>query len=313
MNKGKIRESAKKYLSIVFIPHSSNEVRVFKFTSFYSKLFSLLLFITTLLICGFVIFSQTAAENRKMKENLNELYSANAEQRKILEDKANEIAGLKKSDEAYRKKVNELADQYTKQYNEITDKYIKNQSTAKTSRSGERSVQSFSDDIGNLKGTLDKLNKLSDTNNNLTMELTETNQKLEKYFDTVPTLWPVSGRISDTFGYRKDPFTRRTTYHEGLDLAAQRGTKIKASATGKVTFSGRYSGYGLCIIIDHGKGITTLYGHCSKLLAKEGQSVNKGDVVALVGSTGRSTGSHLHFEILLYNTPVDPLQYLDKK
>lgn len=313
MNKGKIKESAKKYLSIVFIPHSSNQVKVFKVTSFYGKLFSILLLVATISICTAVILSQTSSENRKLKENLSELYSANAEQRKLLNDKAGEIEKLKENDEAYRKKVDELADEYTKQYNDITDKYITNQSTSKTSRSGDRSVQGFSDAIGNMKSTLDKLNKLTDKNNTLIMDISESNSRLEKYFDTIPTIWPVSGRISDTFGYRKDPFTRRRADHEGLDLAADRGTGVKASASGKVIFAGRNGGYGLSLIIDHGKGLNTRYGHCSKLLVEEGQVVKKGDIIAKVGSTGRSTGPHLHFEILLYGTPVDPLLYLDKR
>ena len=109
--------------------------------------------------------------------------------------------------------------------------------------------------------------------------------------------------VSDT---GRDPFTRRKTFHEGIDISADKGTSIKASASGKVILAKRYGGYGLAVIIDHGRGLSTLYGHSSKLLVKEGQTVKKGDIIAKVGSTGRSTGPHLHFEVLLYNTPVDP-------
>jgi methyl-accepting chemotaxis protein len=101
--------------------------------------------------------------------------------------------------------------------------------------------------------------------------------------------------------------------HEGIDVAASSGDDIRASASGKVTFAGVYNGYGRTVIIDHGNGISTLYGHSSKLLVKEGQTVSKGELIAKVGSSGRSTGPHLHFEIRINGEPVDPLNYLDKK
>jgi Membrane proteins related to metalloendopeptidases len=313
VNKGKVRESAKKYLSIAFIPHSSNEVKVFKVASFYSKVFSICILLVTILSCSAVIISQTAHENSELKQSMNELYNANAEQRKLLEEKSAEINKLKDSDKAYKESIDKITKEFTKDFNEITDKYITGQSSSKTSRSGERTVQGFSTDISNLKDILDKLNKLSSSDNASLIDLSEASSKLDKYFETIPTLWPVNAEISDTFGYRKDPFTRRKTFHEGLDLAADRGVGIKASASGKVTLAGRYGGYGLAVIIDHGKGLSTLYGHTSKLLVKEGQIVKKGDIIAKVGSSGRSTGPHLHFEVRLYDTSVDPLQYLDKK
>ncbi len=108
-------------------------------------------------------------------------------------------------------------------------------------------------------------------------------------------------------------FTRRKTFHDGLDIACPYGEDIKAAANGKVTFADRKSGYGRTVMIDHGHGLTTVYGHASKLLVKAGQTVKKGDVIAKVGSSGRSTGPHLHFEIRLYGSPVDPLKYLDEK
>jgi murein DD-endopeptidase MepM/ murein hydrolase activator NlpD len=144
-------------------------------------------------------------------------------------------------------------------------------------------------------------------------DLTAAEAKLTAYMDTVPTLWPTSGRVTDDFGFRKDPFTRRTKYHDGIDIGADYGISIKASASGIVTLAERTSGYGLAVKISHGRGIYTLYGHASKLLVKVGQTVKKGDVIAKVGSSGRSTGPHLHFEVLLYGTPVSPLQYLDEK
>jgi murein DD-endopeptidase MepM/ murein hydrolase activator NlpD len=134
---------------------------------------------------------------------------------------------------------------------------------------------------------------------------------LRKYLDSLPDLWPVNGRVSSKFGYRLDPFTFRRSYHKGIDIAASYGTSIKASASGKVILAGSYNELGKTVIVDHGNGITTVYGHTSKVLVKKGQTVKKGAVIAKVGSSGRSTGSHLHFEIRINGEPIDPFKYLD--
>lgn len=117
-------------------------------------------------------------------------------------------------------------------------------------------------------------------------------------------IWPVQARISSYYG------PRGGRLHKGLDLAAPTGQQIKAARTGTVIYSGWVTGYGQTIMLDHGDGLLTLYGHCSKLLAQTGQKVSQGEVIALVGSTGRSTGPHLHFEILVNGQAVNPLLYL---
>lgn len=120
---------------------------------------------------------------------------------------------------------------------------------------------------------------------------------------------PVSGHITSRYGSRE---SIRSHDHQGLDIATKTGTPIKAVADGTVKFSGEKSGYGNLIILDHGNGITTYYGHCSKLYVKEGQNVTAGDEIAAVGSTGNSTGPHLHFEIRKNGVYVNPQKYLYK-
>ena len=116
-------------------------------------------------------------------------------------------------------------------------------------------------------------------------------------------MWPVNG------GYVSSPFGGRRN-HKGVDIAAPKGTAIYAAEDGTVTMSRWYTTYGNCIIINHGNGIQTLYGHASKLVVKQGQKVKKGDLIALVGSTGRSTGNHLHFEIQRNGTRINPIGYI---
>jgi murein DD-endopeptidase MepM/ murein hydrolase activator NlpD len=118
---------------------------------------------------------------------------------------------------------------------------------------------------------------------------------------------PVAGRISSGFGYRFHPILKRTKLHTGVDIAAPVGTPIHAAASGEVILAGWMGAYGNAVVIDHGGGVSTLYGHCSKLLVSVGQQVRKGQVIARVGSTGWSTGPHCHFEKRVNGSPVSPL------
>lgn len=119
-------------------------------------------------------------------------------------------------------------------------------------------------------------------------------------------MYPVNAYINSGFGYRVHPISGATIFHTGIDLAAGYGVTIKATASGVVIFSGWNGGYGNTVIIDHGGGLTSLYGHCSALYVSRGQQVSKGQSIAAVGSTGYSTGPHLHFEIRQNGEPIDP-------
>ena len=121
---------------------------------------------------------------------------------------------------------------------------------------------------------------------------------------------PVSGRISSSYGYRRHPIYKVRKLHTGIDIAAPSGTRIRCAGDGTVVHSARWGGYGNCIIVDHGGGLATLYGHCSRLGVTNGQSVTQGQVIGYVGSTGMSTGPHLHFEVRKDGRPVDPNPYL---
>lgn len=125
-----------------------------------------------------------------------------------------------------------------------------------------------------------------------------------------PAGWPVKGWTTSGFGLRRDPFTGRRKMHEGYDIAARTGTPVVATADGIVSQSKTMPGYGKMVVIDHGYGYRTYYGHNSKNYVKVGQRVKSGDRIAAVGNTGRSTGSHVHYEIRLNGVPVNPKKYL---
>jgi murein DD-endopeptidase MepM/ murein hydrolase activator NlpD len=157
----------------------------------------------------------------------------------------------------------------------------------------------------------------------LTSRFTEQNKQLatiQKLFLTrdsitsaIPQGRPIAGGwLSSSYGYRIDPFNGKKTFHSGIDFAAKEGTNVNAVADGIVSFIGERSGYGELIELDHGNGYVTRYAHNEKIIVKTGDRIKKGKAIALLGSTGRSTGPHVHFEVLLEGTKIDPYKFVNR-
>jgi murein DD-endopeptidase MepM/ murein hydrolase activator NlpD len=131
----------------------------------------------------------------------------------------------------------------------------------------------------------------------------------------VPAGWPVLGRLESGYGVRSDPFSREGAYHTGLDITAPIGTRVNVTADGVVLqagIGGSLSGYGRVVVIDHGNGYQTYYGHLSRVMVMPGQQIRQGDAVGEVGMTGRTTGPHLHYEVRVGAAPVNPYRFLNK-
>ena len=128
--------------------------------------------------------------------------------------------------------------------------------------------------------------------------------------DSSLPVWPLEAKITSSFGMRKDPFTGKMKFHEGIDLAANEGTDVKAVMAGRVQITDNQKGYGKVVVLDHGHGFTTLYAHNRDIMVKAGDWVTKGAAIAKVGSTGRSTGPHLHFEVRRDGEKLDPEKFL---
>jgi murein DD-endopeptidase MepM/ murein hydrolase activator NlpD len=141
-------------------------------------------------------------------------------------------------------------------------------------------------------------------------ELIETIRSRKDILAATPSIWPTLGWITSEFGYRISPFTGRREFHKGLDISGPVGTPIYAPADGKVVFTGKDGGYGITLVIDHGLGITSRYAHLSRYVVKKNQRVTRGEIIAYMGNTGRSTGPHLHYEVRLNGVPVNPLRYI---
>ena len=165
---------------------------------------------------------------------------------------------------------------------------------------------------GDLLSSLDALQSQFDhSGNQLTvLEALLFDQTIDE--KSMPAGMPAPGYISSTYGTRNDPFGRGRAHHKGIDIDSNTGDPVTAAAAGVVSFSGVKGGYGNVVEVDHGNGYTTLYAHNSALLVRAGDVVLDGQQIAKVGSTGRSTGPHLHFEVKLNGAQVDPRQFLDK-
>ena len=165
--------------------------------------------------------------------------------------------------------------------------------------------------VTHLDDKLSKLERFVDIQLSSFKDVEKKLQKDKFIRDHTPSILPCNGRFTSGFGMRRDPFTGRMHFHRGIDLAAPVGTPVYAPADGTVKkIKWDVRGYGLLLEINHGMGITTLYGHLSKVLVKPGQKVKRGQIIARVGNTGRSTGPHLHYEVRILNRPVNPVNYI---
>lgn len=169
--------------------------------------------------------------------------------------------------------------------------------------------EKYSSSFDGLELAVDELGSVVDE---LSMRLTdvyEFHQDRLVYWSSMPSIWPVRGWVTSNFGPRR-LYKGRVRFHAGLDIAANLGTPVVASGDGSVLFVGYKPGLGRTVILDHGYGITTIYGHNSRLLVKAGDRVKRGDNIAKVGRSGRATGPHLHYEVVVDGVPTDPMQYI---
>ncbi|MCX8026823.1 MAG: M23 family metallopeptidase [Thermodesulfovibrionales bacterium] len=204
---------------------------------------------------------------------------------------------------------------YTQQFNDIKGsinviKEAESELTRVLSGNNKKDIlQRISDsDSGSLN--LEEIKQQMQLTINKVSEIKEYIRLQRNIYLSTPIGWPVEGRITSYFGNREAPRKGDNEHHSGIDISAPSGTQILATADGIVSFSGWSSGNGNVVIIEHGMGYTTLYAHNSKNLVNEGERVKRGDTIALVGSTGNSTGPHLHYEVWYKGKAVNPMKYL---
>ena len=174
---------------------------------------------------------------------------------------------------------------------------------------GELAIES-TNEYATIAIRIDRAVKQTQIREQSVIELWESLSERQSLLNSTPSIRPTRGWLTSKFGYRISPFTGKATMHNGIDIAAAPGTPIFAPADGVVTYAAYDETYGKLVTIDHGYGIMTRYGHNSQIYVQIGQKVNRWDVIAAVGSTGRSTGPHCHYEVRLNNIPINPLNYI---
>ncbi|MGI1691090.1 M23 family metallopeptidase [Thermoanaerobacter uzonensis] len=299
-----MKKKKKKYLNIMIIPNSNQQIKSFKIS---------IPLIKTVAIVAFSIIMAATASLVYFGKTTTYLYTVIAEKDKKIE----QLTSVKEEQDkkiATLDRNAQLVSERIKGLNELEEKVRRmvGLSTPATSRgSVSRDSRSDANISYDNETTAELISQIDQKTQSLQDLISKVAARLD-YLNSIPSAYPVYGTITSPFGMRKSPFGYGTEFHPGIDISVPVGTPVKAAGKGVVTYAGWLTGYGNAVIIDHGYGIESVYGHNSEILVKVGQSVKRGDIIAKSGNTGRSTGPHVHFEVRVNGNPVDPMKYLAK-
>lgn len=294
-------EKGHEKLTVMFIPH--NEKKIFNFhISRFTILFFAGLFLMVVLTSSFAII-----RNAKIV----------SEKKRLMSDYRDVRSHLIRF-EMLTDEITELVDEIKPNIEYVYELSKGDNDAYRIWQSAENDGKEC-DDLAKMKDILpEEIFTLRDLQKELICT-TKTVKTIRNFIDVrsrviddIPSIIPNHGHISSLFGWRRSPFGFGRDFHTGIDIAAAPGTPIKATAPGIVTSVGWGGGYGYLVKITHEYGFQTLYGHCRKIIARAGQHVKKGQVVAYVGQTGSATGNHCHYEIRLGNAPINPYPYMSK-
>jgi len=295
----------KKHLSLIVIPHTKTSHRTFSFSKRMVRLVLGAGIGLALVLTGITVdyvrmrlsnksYQALRAENSKQKNQLRE-----------YESKVNFLEGKINAFQEYAGKLNIFAG--VKSPDMLTNPGVGGPSAGSEPESAAQSLPGQLSSLQNIQ-TLSR--KAEDIEKNLGMLVTHFEQ-IQAQFATRPSILPTNGYRSSGFGWRMDPFNSGVRdYHYGLDVATAYGNPVVATADGSILRVGFDGGFGNNVIINHGNGITTMYGHLSKTLVRPGQKVKRGDVIGQVGHSGRAMGDHVHYEVRINGTAVNPHNYI---
>ena len=308
MNKNRFVELFSKKYTLIFVP----DVTKFKRFSVSVIIAKSGFWLGLMLLLGFSYFSYTVIQRNADLEELDGLRVSSVEQkREILKfaQKLQHIESQLSRLEQFDRKLRVMTAQEDRQ-DSTKDfgsggPHLNNKSTFPNTPN--KLLKSYTDILINELGKVER--KVEEQEASFS-EMHKFLMARASVLSHTPSIAPVEGWITSSFGRRRSPFTGKREMHEGLDIAARTGTPIVAPADGTVIKVGYNGGYGKVVVIDHGNGIVTKFGHNSKNLTKVGKKVRRGDVIAKLGNTGRSTGPHVHYEVLLNGVAVNPSRYI---
>lgn len=298
----------KRHITVLIVPHGNSRIRSYRIPVVWAR--SLAALVPAVLVFG----SCLVGNSLNTVFNWNSLRSAKESftlrgKLEAISGTVEELRDMLMRNVEFEKKARVLADL------EPIDEDVRLMGVGGPETSVAESFAArdpvLSEDVKETEMELDELIRQTQLQ---TKSLTEVVTKLEKrreLWNHTPSVYPVPGGfVSSGFGRRTDPFTGSRSFHEGVDICAPIGTPVLATADGIVKFANRHAGYGLTLGIDHGRGITTWYAHVGEIKVINGQSVRRDQVVATVGTSGRVTAPHVHYEVRTNLKPVDPSQYM---
>lgn len=292
--------------TLMIVPHSGGRVVSIRVKPAWVKAAYGAIGVTVLVTS---LFAVKYRQMSRMATEVGRLRVENAQQKSQLEALTEEAAVVRER----LRRLEEL-DREIRDLVERETSVIRKQGTTDLSRAREANRLSYAEvSRGGASRHLTGFSFLAEEARQREVSLTQVKQavvEMVEFLRAKPALLPVNGNLTSRFGWRRSPITGGKERHQGLDIAAPYGAVIKAPGAGKVVFAGYRAGFGKTVILDHGYGIRTMYGHCQKLLVNAGQEVQRGQSIATVGSSGRSTGPHLHFEISVNGKPVDPETFI---
>ncbi|HUU37186.1 MAG TPA: M23 family metallopeptidase [Candidatus Desulfaltia sp.] len=300
---------AKKFLSLIIVPHCAQRFRTITLSQKTLKVLGVVGILAFVALTGFLV-DYFAMNVTRAKYKI--LLSESSQQKRLLAEYEESIKKLRdtvKNFDNYAKKLNVMAGLRSPEVMEELG--VGNGDTTgiePTAGDGEPSLRPAGQTVS-LQEAKALAQKAEDVGKNLNVLASYFESQIVK-LASMPTIWPTIGWVSSPFAYRADPFTGKRQFHYGIDIATNFGNPIVATADGIVITLDNDMIGGKNIVISHGSGVTTHYLHLSKFLVKSGQRVKRGDVIGLVGKTGKARGPHLHYEVRLNNKPVNPYNYI---
>ena len=304
---------AKKFYTVLVLPDASSQIRRFHIAK---PLLSALTVTVGLIFVAFLFFIYQAVSHTGHMLELRQLRTTANEQASLLqkfEHLENQMVQLREFDLRLRTAAGlEVKDAESSIVgvggaDTLSSRALMVAAVAHQTPPADPSTKIRTDNLG---GELDRLSREMNDRNKSFQGLVKAIEAKRSLLASTPTIWPVKGWLTAGFGHRRSPFTGQRQMHEGVDISNAVGTRVIAPADGIVTYTGPLGGFGNVISVDHGHKISTFYAHLQQQKVSQGQQVRRGDVIGLVGATGRVTGPHLHYEIQVNEVPVDPTKYV---